>query len=33
MSACVHRDMKHAGNLESTKDAFASYLDERTDDV
>ena len=20
--ACVHRDMKHAGSLESTKDAF-----------
>ena len=25
MSACVHRDMKHAGSLESTKDA-SSFL-------
>ena len=44
-SACIHRDMKHAGSLESMKDAqlqllecspnfpSASYLDERTDDV
>ena len=41
-SACVHRDMKHLGSLESTQEARvthlscspnfprASYLDERT---